>query len=150
MGRHMNFRNNEEKYTCFKKLYDGWTVKAVMSKLDITRYRYQQFFNRAIEEHKKERERPIDFNIYAKIPFSENEEDYGTKFIQIRQMNTVVTQERIPTDLEVAVKTYKNMMAHERNVQHTDKGKSHPQSVISNVGNDGERNNSASQRLIRA
>lgn len=107
MGQHVMYGSEEAKYKKFKEIYENWTINAVMKRIGITKAKYKVYFDKAVMENLKENEKRPVFKVHAKEPFSQNEEDYGTKSRWgFKIQNSPVTKKEA-TELEVAIKAYK-------------------------------------------
>lgn len=105
MGRHVCYSSNDRKYQVFLDIYKDAPVMAVRKRLNITGALYQSFFSKATMANLVEGNAPI-FKNY-KEPFSENEDDYGTKNRYPLRIETTIMKLRKPTTLELAIKIYK-------------------------------------------
>jgi len=105
MGRHVCYSGNDKKYEVFLEIYKDAPVMAVRKRLNITSAIYQIFFSRATMANLVEGDKPILKNY--REPFSENEDDYGTKNKYPLRIETTISELREPTTLELAIKIYK-------------------------------------------
>lgn len=106
MGQHVEYKNKKEKYKSFLKLYEGWTVAAIMKRLNITKKVYEDFFNKAIMSNLVEDEQAISFRVYEKQAFSEKEEDYGTFIKWHIGYENLPIKSLEPSELQVVAKAY--------------------------------------------
>lgn len=105
MGQHVVYRTNKQKYEVFKTLYETWTVAAIKKRLGINNSTFEKFMHKAIKENMIEADAQKVFE--AKMPFSDNEWDYGTKIKwPVRIQNSPIAKKEA-TQLEVAIKAYK-------------------------------------------
>lgn len=101
-----NKLSKKRRYEVFKTLYSKYSKPMVMKRLGIRTVTYEALACKYIKESMKEGDPQQIF--VEKIPFSTDESNYGTKFINLQKFDTII-KEAEPTPLQLAIKTYKHM-----------------------------------------
>lgn len=98
-------RTLEEKYIDFLELYNLYSCTQIKKRLKLSSEEFDEFLSKAVKANITENK--YDTLYGRKTAYSDNEDDYGIKYIgirkyEIREINTE------PDELQTAIKNYLN------------------------------------------
>lgn len=119
-------RTEEQKYKEYLGLYKNYSNNLIKRKLKIDDNLLLKFLTKAIRALIEE-EAEVSPIYSEKVPFSEDEMDYGNQIPWPRKYQNSPISEVEPTELQIAIVSYKLQFKNKnygRNVEHADKKKS--------------------------